>query len=395
MNTKDIVPGFGDVLFFDQAYGTWECPFMQETLRRILANDPAVTGRALQILQRNFCYVIAILELDEVKRLSKVSQAGRKLKGGKLVNQSYTRYHHSVSVAATAFALAVRLGFNEYICLALLALGLWHDVGHFAFSHDLEPVIAKATGLNHEQWTVRLFKQSDGLKTVLRAMGAYEAFAMAINGYGSFYKLLELADTVSYVQDDPLVFGLKGQNSGLVTQVAKSLRGVYPWGYEADSTAAFRRLLEARARLYRALYSSETNVFMRSAIIELAKLRSVEDSGFWKRCATNTDNLAWQELVDFATRQQYGWANLLYRLLMGTSQPKDHFAWESFETEAQAKAFVAAKIDDRRFLTSPPRDFRTKTMVVKAELVTHGLIADRAYLRPHNLEYRVYILMRW
>jgi uncharacterized protein len=87
----------------------------------------------------------------------------------------YTRYQHSLGVAALAKAyLKLRHHTSEQRLLCVAAAML-HDVGHPPFSHTLEPVFEEAFGFNHHVATERLITglvpQGRELSNVLRSFG--------------------------------------------------------------------------------------------------------------------------------------------------------------------------------------------------------------------------------
>ena len=388
MNCKNSVLRFGDAHFLSQIKGEWELAFMRASIDDLLAHDNVMRERTLALLERHERHLGALLALPEVERLTRVSQAGYKYIGTHRANAEYSRYHHSVSVAATAMAMAVAAGLPDSAALAALALGLWHDSGHFALSHDLEPLVARKLGFSHEQRSVLLSERSQALSAILVAMGAPENFYMAMAGQGSLPRLLSLADTASYVRDDVIAHKLTGGWSDHPAELVLALRGVHPWGYEATSARPFERLLEARARLYRKLYVSEINTVIRAVLSELASLCAGQDPGFWRMVARDVDSIVNVALRRYADGHG-GWPRLLWRILDGVNHPVHEFAKKTFNTEAELEQFRARLIVPA--LVTRPSDFRPKKYRVRVGLVTQTLQATVRHLQPHHLEYRLYI----
>ena len=68
----------------------------------------------------------------------------------------HTRLEHSLGVLWVVREMARGLGLNEQEKHRVELAGLLHDVGHTPFSHSLESALKEVTGLNHEEWTVKL-----------------------------------------------------------------------------------------------------------------------------------------------------------------------------------------------------------------------------------------------
>lgn len=386
MSEENGFPTIGNALF-EQIKGTWEYEFMVGTVRRLL-KDQTKRERALGLLERNWSHLLTILELPELERLTRVSQFGIKTCRGKRTNKKYSRYHHSISVGTHALSYAVAIGLDDNACLAMCALGLWHDVGHFAFSHDIESLIRKRIGFDHEQNTFRLFAKSRRFRVTLARAGALEAVEMAMRGLGSFPMLLSLADTIAYLHDDSIVLG-RNIDESIGAQIASSLQGVHDWGYIADYRP-FHLALESRAEVYSDFYVSEENQVMQATLTELAKMTTYLWPNYLRMCVDATDDEALAHIRSMLKTTSHPWPMVLNSILtQGTTRIEDLIC-VTLPSDSRQRLDALHTLG-YQYLYIRPCDFRKKVYRVRTGAITYALRADPDHLARYHREHRAYV----
>lgn len=121
--------------------------------------------------------LLKLLEAPQVQRLASVRQLGLAY----LVwpGANHTRLEHVVGVAYTARRIAEQVEADAREIALVEAAGLLHDVGHWPFSHTLEPLIHERFGVDHQTISRQLileegqFKWGRGrsLRTIIEGAG--------------------------------------------------------------------------------------------------------------------------------------------------------------------------------------------------------------------------------
>lgn len=109
-----------------------------------------------------------LINTREVQRLRRIQQLG--LADIAFPGANHTRYEHSIGTMHMANMIALALGLEDMEVQMVRTAGLLHDVGHSAFSHSVESVLARNPAFvpqiegkrfyNHETFTSHIIKNN-------------------------------------------------------------------------------------------------------------------------------------------------------------------------------------------------------------------------------------------
>ncbi|MEA1925332.1 MAG: HD domain-containing protein, partial [Candidatus Altiarchaeota archaeon] len=121
-----------------------------------------------------------------------------------------TRFEHSLGVMHLAGLVADHLDLEEKQRMALKAAGLLHDIGHCAFSHTSDKLLARM-GESHEEISTHLILDSE-ISDILRESGIRPAeVSDLVNGRGGFGKIISSeidVDKMDYLIRDSYYAGV-------------------------------------------------------------------------------------------------------------------------------------------------------------------------------------------
>lgn len=146
------------------------------TIKDSVHNHIEITGVAAELL-----------DTPPVQRLRYVRQLGTV----SLVYPSanHTRFEHSLGVYHLMRQAGSHLGLDDRVKRHLEAAAMLHDVGHTAFSHNLEPILEAETGRSHD--SIANLLESEAIATILDAHDlSQRQIRSYIHGEGTFGQLL-------------------------------------------------------------------------------------------------------------------------------------------------------------------------------------------------------------
>jgi hypothetical protein len=121
----------------------------------------------------------------------------------------HTRLEHSLGVLWVVREMARGLGLDEEEKRRVELAGLLHDIGHTPFSHSLESALGEVTGLNHEEWTVKLINGD--------LTNGFSRFGQDIPGY----EPIPLPEVLDH-------YGIKSRDvAGLLKELKKGQKSSY------------------------------------------------------------------------------------------------------------------------------------------------------------------------
>jgi HD superfamily phosphohydrolase len=149
----------------------------------------------------------ALIDTPEMQRLRRVSQTAFCYLLYPSAN--HTRFEHSLGVYYLTNRGSFFQGWGGKEAELLSIAALLHDVGHSAFSHTLEPIVAKHTGKNHEDITHEKIAKGN-IKEVLEEYGytPEEIFAVEENEKGKLITGDLGTDRMDYLMRDALFTGV-------------------------------------------------------------------------------------------------------------------------------------------------------------------------------------------
>ncbi|OYT53967.1 MAG: phosphodiesterase [Candidatus Altiarchaeales archaeon ex4484_2] len=171
-----------------------------------------------------------------------------------------TRFEHSLGVMHLAGLVADHLDLEEKQRMALKAAGLLHDIGHCAFSHTSDKLLARM-GESHEEISTHLILDSE-ISDILMEYGIKpDEVSDLVNGRGGFGKIISSeidVDKMDYLIRDSyyagvayglidlerIIYGIKLVKGGLVIS--------------RRSLEAVESLLISRTMMYQTVYRHHT-----------------------------------------------------------------------------------------------------------------------------------------
>ncbi len=217
---------------------------------------------------------------------------------------NHTRFEHSLGTSHLTSVIAEKLGLPEDERRKAKMFGLLHDIGHVAFSHEGEDILAKHIG-DHEKLGKKIIMQS-GITDILREN--YSPDEMA-GMYGSRKGMIVEADIgadrMDYLKRDAL-------NTGVAYGVIDIDRIVHTLAVEGDELCvteggleAAESLLVARFMMFSAVYLHKT-VRIATAMLHRAIEKSVEDGTVKpEEFLTMGDEVAYWRMAESPSAKRY------------------------------------------------------------------------------------------
>jgi HD superfamily phosphohydrolase len=188
---------------------------------------------------------------------------------------NHTRFEHSLGTAHLSSVIAKRLGLDADACRKVKLYGLLHDVGHTAFSHEGEDVLAPLIGDHEKLGEGRM--RSGPLADVLREnYRPEEIIGLGKSREGQIVSSDIGSDRMDYLKRDAL-------NTGVAYGVIDIDRIVHTLAFAGEELAigeggleAAESLLIARFMMFSAVYLHHT-VRIATAMLAKAISLSLED----------------------------------------------------------------------------------------------------------------------
>lgn len=199
----------------------------------------------------------------------------------------YTRYQHSLGVAALAKAYLKLRHHTREQRLLCVAAAMLHDVGHPPFSHTLEPVFEEAFGLDHHLATERLITglapRGSEIVSVLRSHGVDPLGVLhLLNGgddlFDGFFSGPINFDTIEGILRARRYLGMQGLDlSPLKVMKAAASRET------PESQRIVDAFWQAKHDVYAVVIRSRTGVFFDGLFQAIAKahLDALDPSDFY------------------------------------------------------------------------------------------------------------------
>ncbi len=188
---------------------------------------------------------------------------------------NHTRFEHSLGTAHLSGVIAERLGMDRETRERVKLCGLLHDVGHTAFSHEGEDVLAPLIG-DHEKLGEGRIRSGPLADVIRENYGPDEIIRMAGAKEGRIVSSDIGSDRMDYLKRDAL-------NTGVAYGVIDIDRIVHTLVMEGDELAiseggleAAESLLVARFMMFSAVYLHHT-VRIATAMLNRAISLSIKD----------------------------------------------------------------------------------------------------------------------
>ncbi|MBI5159628.1 HD domain-containing protein [Candidatus Micrarchaeota archaeon] len=217
-----------------------------------------------------------LIDSPEMQRLRRVKQ----LAATNLIypGANHSRFEHCLGTMHLAGKISEKNKLAKEEKQAIRAAALLHDVGHSAFSHDIEETITSLTGKTHEQ-TGRMKIEAGELKRIIEENGcSAKEIAQTLQGKG-FADVISSqigADRMDYLQRDAhytgVAYGVIDEGRLIQTMNLNRKKIVL----EEGALEAAESLLIARFLMFSAVYLHHT-VRIVSSMLRKAVESAIED----------------------------------------------------------------------------------------------------------------------
>lgn len=171
---------------------------------------------------------------------------------------NHTRFEHSLGTAHLSSVIASRLGLGEDIVRKVKLYGLLHDIGHTAFSHEGEDVVAEHTG-DHEKLGRKRILEGEIADILSENYKPREIADMGKSPYGSIISSDIGADRMDYLKRDAL-------NTGVAYGIIDTDRIVHTLQMEKGELCVEKGGLEAAEYLLIARFMMFSAVYMHHTV---------------------------------------------------------------------------------------------------------------------------------
>ncbi len=237
-----------------------------------------------------------------------------------------TRDLHSLTVAAHAIVLGVKVGCSEEDLLRLALAALCHDLGHPALGHDTDDLLVELGRRSHEARGIELILRDSQLETVFRFCGVEpREISEIVQEKSRLGRILSLADTLGYLRLDTRAMRIPLEDD-FGSEIVSAFLGTTDDALIVSDTRPFERLMAVRAAMYSQVYFQETasvvKAFFRQtakALLELGlltydELESGVDASLLKRMTRLVEkgsfeipmlNDAWKVVLDVRSLERF------------------------------------------------------------------------------------------
>lgn len=220
---------------------------------------------------------LSIINNPQFQRLRRIKQLG--FSSVVYPSATHTRFSHSLGVMKVGHDLARSAGLSKDEIRLNQVAGLLHDIGHLPFSHTLESLLNKMTGLTHEDISCKYVDQinkddrtdfpvdHNKVKDIIR--GEYENINIICNEID--------ADRIDYLIRDSHYTGIKlgDIEKDTLIKFAKTINGEL--GFDHKSLGSVEHLLDSRMQMGRSVYSHDT-VNITETMLERAVEKHIKNS---------------------------------------------------------------------------------------------------------------------
>jgi len=277
----------------------------------------------------------------------------------------FDRTQHSERVCATmvAFCALHEVPFDDALHGAVGAL--FHDLGHPAFSHTIEPVLARRGLPDHEETGRRIVREDREIQAAFAKHGIdTERVVAVIREHGDIGLRQKLCDTCAYLVHDSVVSGFPIGDT-FVADVLRSVRAVEAGAFVVDDPSALRRFLERRLAMTSDLYEHPLNRLNSLFVCEIVEW--LVDNGYLEApsLALLCDAHVLAALSDAVTSGAPAWVVSACLFVRGDATQICHWAISERASEPDATESAALPMPGRPRFLLPPIDLAGKALPVR------------------------------
>ncbi len=207
---------------------------------------------------------LELIDTPQMQRLRHIKQNGLCYLVYPAMNS--TRFEHSLGVMHLAGLVAEHINLEDEEKETLRVAGLLHDIGHCAFSHTSDDILAKM-GYSHEENSSRIITETE-ISDILKENGMEpKRISWLINGKGNLGKIISSEidiDKMDYLIRDSYYAGVAYG----VIDLERIIYGIKMVDNELvikrDSLEAVESLLISRNMMYQTVYRHHTKRIVES-----------------------------------------------------------------------------------------------------------------------------------
>ena len=279
----------------------------------------------------------------------------------------FVRTKHSERVCATMVAFCSLHDVPRVDALHAAVAALFHDLGHPAFSHTVEPVLARRGFPDHEETGRRIVREDPEIQATFKKHGIEtERVIEIIREKGDLGLRQKLCDTLAYLGHDSRLAGFPIDDA-FEWNVLGLIRSVTGGAFVVDNddkTRLYRflvRRMDMTADLYEHPLNRVNSLFVCQLVEWLVDNGRLEAETLPRLC----DSHVIAALEEAVASDAPAWA--LSAWLFASHDPSESRSWEMHECDSESGAIEVTSQSTRdrpRFLL-PPIDFSGKSLPIR------------------------------
>lgn len=346
-----------------------------------LSSSPIASARVGRFFPAASEMVADLTGTDAFQRLSGVSQLGIKrgtrnvpalmqpFCGGRTGDSvelpSFSRRDHSERACGMAVALCALHRLPEEDTRLAAAAALCHDIGHPAFSHTVEPILARRGIQDHEAAGREIVVSDPEIQGVFARHGIDTGKVIAImREEGDIGLRQSLVDSCTYVWHDSENAGFS-MGPHFVWSVLRQVHDARDGAFDSDDLFMFEDFLWRRAELHATLYEHPLNRFSNLMLREAADW--LVDAGRLDLRAVShgTDAAVTRALSSAAQNGAPAWVRSAWGFLSGRLSEHERWGIRACHDAKEAAERASDGTAGRPSFVIHPVDMTGKTLPIR------------------------------
>lgn len=373
----------------------------EEHVYRIIGDDDELRERAETVFKLLREFVLWLEQEPLVHRLSGLRQLSlHRDRNGSLY--PHNRLQHSRMVAANAIVFALMRKASLVEVATCYFAAMLHDVGHSAWSHQMDEFLVHHGVPNHETRGQTRIAQDPRFVNIFKSTNVESGNVVQVmKEAGEFGMCQSLADTLAYVELDSHLVGKPIPEQfafALITSVIGVRKRNDRFLYEMSDSTMVQELLNRRAKLHHDVYGGGLADFFVEGVKHLmnwlVKQRLMTLVDFVEMADAELDaRLAFVMSGEDAPK----WIASIYKILQGNKDEVD-VSWmkNAFDSKFDFEQFCQERHSYRHndFMAIRPFSAGSKSLSVFVNGRESHLRGSVPLVHPDKLKYRVYTYKR-